>query len=147
MKKVFLTLAAMATLFAPAMAEQIHNRSKVDGLKPGVSIDMTKTGLIKSTVTSMSGGMVYLDADLDKSHFVVPAMHPIWINGREALQTELVPGARVEVALLQHKEMRAKEFAGERAQIGTYEGLITISPALVDQFHPDYYIYTAEPTK
>ena len=144
MKKIFLTLAATATLLAPAMSEQILNRSKVDTLKPGVSIDMTKTGMIKSTVTSVSGGMVYLDADLDKSHFVVPAMQSIWINGREALQTELVPGARVEVALLKHKEMRAKEFVGERAQIGTYEGLITISPALVEQFGPDYYIYTAK---
>ena len=72
-------------------------------------------------------------------------MQSISINDRDASQTELVPGAHVVVNLLKHKEMRAKEFLGNRAQISTYEGLITIPVALVQQFDADYFIYTRDP--
>ena len=144
-KKSLAVVAAAAALFGPALAERLQNREQVGRIEPGVAIDMNETGKIPAIVNTYQSGQVYLTSEDDKKlSFSVPASQPMWFAGRMATQSDLVPGARVIVLLPQHKEMRVREMIGDRARIGTYEGLINIPVALVEQFDADYYMYVRE---
>lgn len=144
-KKYLAVSAACVALLGPALAENLQNRERVDRIEPGVAIDMNETGKIPAVVTTYMNGQVFLTTEDDKKlSFEVPASQPMWFGKRMASQSDLVPGAHVIVLLPQHKEMRVREMMGDRARIGTYEGLINIPVALVEQFDADYYMYVRE---
>lgn len=144
-KRYLAVAAASAALFGPALAENLQNREQVDRIEPGVAIDMNETGKIPAVVTTYMNGQVFLTTEDDKKlAFEVPAAQPMWFGKRMAATSDLVPGAHVIVLLPKHKEMRVREMIGDRARIGTYEGLINIPVALVEQFDADYYMYVHE---
>ena len=145
-KKSLAVLAAAAALFGPASAQnRMENREQVDKIQPGVAIIMYETGKIPATVTAYQSGQVFLTTEDDKKlTFSVPAGQPMWFGSRMASQSDLVPGAHVIVLLPEHKEMRVREMIGDRARIGTYEGLINIPVALVEQFDAEYFMYIRE---
>ena len=137
--------AAASALFGPAVAERLQNREQVDRIQVGVAIDMNETGKIPAIVKQCMNGQVWLTTEDDKKlSFEVPQAQPKWFKGRMASQSDMVPGAHVIVLLPEHKEMRVRTMVGDRARIGTYEGLITIPTALVEQFDADYYMYVRE---
>jgi len=144
-KKKLAVVAAAAALMAPAVAERLQNRERVDRIQVGVAIDMNETGKIPAIVNQCMNGQVWLNTEDDKKlSFEVPQSQPMWFKGRMATQSDLIPGAHVIVLLPEHKEMRVRTMVGDRARIGTYEGLITIPVALVEQFDADYYMYIRE---
>jgi len=145
MWKNLAVVAAAAALLGPAVAERLQNREQVDRIQVGVAIDMNETGKIPAIVNQCMSGQVWLTTEDDKKlTFQVPQGQPMWFKGRMASQSDLVPGAHVIVLLPEHKEMRVRTMMGDRARIGTYEGLINIPVALVEQFDADYYMYVRE---
>lgn len=145
-KKSFAVFAAAATLFGTASAQnRMENREQVDRIQPGVAIIMYETGKIPAVVNAYQNGQVFLTTEDDKKlSFSVPAGQPMWFGSRMASQSDLVPGAHVIVLLPERKEMRVREMIGDRARIGTYEGLINIPTALVEQFDAEYFMYIRE---
>jgi hypothetical protein len=144
-KKSFAVLAATAALCAPAMAQRMENREQVDKIQPGVAIEMHETGKIPAIVNTYQNGQVFLTTEDDKKlTFSVPAQQPMWFGKRMASTSDLVTGAHVIVLLPKAKEMRVREMIGDRARIGTYEGLINIPVALVEQFDAEYWMYIRE---
>lgn len=144
-KKSLAVVAAAAALFGPAVAQRMENREQVDKIEPGVAIVMHETGKIPAIVNTYMSGQVFLTTEDEKKlTFSVPAQQPMWFGKRMASTSDLVPGAHVIVLLPKAKEMRVREMIGDRARIGTYEGLINIPVALVEQFDAEYFMYIRE---
>lgn len=143
MKKLFLIFAAAATLGGAAMAEDIINRVETRHIEPGVAIEMQKDYLLMATVNHISNGVIFLTADGNGGPLELPMNHPIFFGERPALQTDLVPGAHVTVAFPRRKDMRVNDIIGNRARLGTYDGLVVIPVDIVNKFDANYYHYTA----
>lgn len=143
MKKLFMILTASLTLGGAALAEDIINRVETRHIEPGVAIELQRDYLLMATVNHISNGMIFLTADEGGQALEVPINHPMFIGEREALQTDLVPGAHVTVAFPRRKDMRVNDIIGNRARLGTYDGLVVIPVDIVNKFDANYYHYIA----